>query len=577
FGYFTNFMDLPPGRKVRKLLRVFGHFFVKAHDRRSMRSARLVMTNSHFTARWIRRVYGVEPFVNYQGVDAEFFRPSSAVERNDHVLSVGRLDETKGHGFVLRALAKVPAPIRPQLVIVCDKFNPRVLEELKKDAERLGVSCDIRHRIDDEALRKLYQSSRLVLCGSVNEPFGLVPLEAMACGTPVIAVKEGGFLETVADGRTGFLLERDEFAWARKIEACLSDPEATEQMGRAGRSDVLERWTWGAFMDRMENVLHSVEEANRSSFGAGADTIRDHPLKKVSVILPSYNYAECLAEAIDSVLSQTYPNWELIIVDDGSSDHSPEIIERCAQDHPNRIRVFFHEGRRNRGLVETYRLGLEKCTGEYTAFIEADDIWLPGNLAAKVEILEKHKEVAVVHSAVEMFGDEDLIRSLNQKYRWKEFLKKKASRRPFFAFRHLMFYNFLLTFSSFVTRREALSGVDFSTKHPAWFDWWLLAQLSLKGSFFYMPQPHVKWRVHPKSYNLNYSGGIDDYREGLFFKEAISRYMKDYLQRERRNLDGVFAARLEEAIRLEEWLRVPRRVLSAAWRAFKRVCYNVKP
>jgi glycosyltransferase involved in cell wall biosynthesis len=246
---------LTPFQMIKKSVKIRDHFIVKREDRRSMRSARLVMTNSHFTARWIKRVYGIEASVNYQGVDADFFCPPEKRERGGHVLSVGRLDETKGHDFILRALAEIPKRARPPFIITCDRLDPRFFKKLQEDADRLGVDCDIRYRVSDEELRTIYQTSRLALCSSVNEPFGLVPLEAMACGTPVLAIKEGGFMETVRDGETGFLLDRDESLWARKIEACLADPAAMKEMGEAGRAEVLRRWTWGPFIERLEKIF----------------------------------------------------------------------------------------------------------------------------------------------------------------------------------------------------------------------------------------------------------------------------------------------------------------------------------
>jgi len=293
--------------------------------------------------------------------------------------------------------------------------------------------------------------------------------------------------------------------------------------------------------------------------------------KKVSVILPSYNYEMCVGDAIDSVLSQTYRNWELILVDDGSSDASPEILERYQREFPGKIRVYFHEGRRNRGLIETYRLGLEKCSGDYVAFIEADDVWFPENLARKIAVLDHHPDVAVVHSGVEMFGDDGLIQSLDEKYRWRKFLNSEIANRPFCAFTHLMRYNFLLTFSSFVTRRRLVEKADFSAKHKAWFDWWLLAQLSLQGKFFYLPERLLKWRVHGKSYNLLYSRSIDDFREGVLFTEAIHRHMKETLRKGEANLSNELLSHLDYVIKKEEWKKVPLWFLIVVKGAVKRI------
>jgi glycosyltransferase involved in cell wall biosynthesis len=293
--------------------------------------------------------------------------------------------------------------------------------------------------------------------------------------------------------------------------------------------------------------------------------------KKVSVVLPSYNYEMCVAEAVDSVIAQTYQNWELVIVDDGSTDGSAEVLARYEREFPGRIRVYFHEGRRNRGLIETYRLGLEKCGGDYVAFIEADDVWFPENLARKIAVLERHPDVAVVHSGVEMFGDDGLIRSLDEKYRWRKFLNSEIANKPFYAFTHLMRYNFLLTFSSFVTRRPLVEKADFSSKHKAWFDWWLLAQLSLQGKFFYLPEKLIKWRVHGKSYNLLYSRSIDDFREGVLFTESIQDHMKETLRKGEANLSSELLSHLDYVIKKEEGKRVPVWVLRAAKGIVKKI------
>ncbi len=96
-------------------------------------------------------------------------------------------------------------------------------------------------------------------------------------------------------------------------------------------------------------------------------------MPKVSVILPSYNYAMLLPRAIDSVLAQTFQDWELIIVDDGSPDGSVSVIESYLREYPGRIHFFQHENGQNKGLSFTYQKGFEECKGEYIALLEADD------------------------------------------------------------------------------------------------------------------------------------------------------------------------------------------------------------
>lgn len=247
------------GHSLTELLRSAGrlriHFLIKKEDRKAMRAASRVMTNSQFTAGWIKRVYGVDARVVYQGVDTDFFCPDRATDRKQEVLSVGRVDRTKGHDFIIRALGLMPEKKRPGLTIVCDFIDTGVLEELEREADRYAVRLSVRHRIPDEDLRQVYRESAMTLCAAIHEPFGLVPLESMACGTAVIAVDEGGFKETMIDGKTGYLLARDEKMWADRMGHLLSHPLESARMGRDGRNHVLAEWQSDFFVSRFEDNL----------------------------------------------------------------------------------------------------------------------------------------------------------------------------------------------------------------------------------------------------------------------------------------------------------------------------------
>lgn len=296
--------------------------------------------------------------------------------------------------------------------------------------------------------------------------------------------------------------------------------------------------------------------------------------KKVSVILPSYNYEKFISEAIDSVLAQTYQDWELIIVDDGSRDGSVAVIEQYTKRTPDKIKLFFHEGRQNKGMVETYKLGLRNCTGDTVAFLEADDSWGPDNLAAKVEVLEKYPEVAVVHSAVEIFGEKTLAREQERKYTWREFPAPHATGRPFYAFGYLMRFNFVMTFSTFMTKKENLADIDFAVSHTPWLDWWLLTQLSLKGKFFYLPESLVRWRVHANNYNRHYCRGVDEFREGTRLKLEIFLYLKNRLGRLNeagKGGGGDLRARLNRAVKREAAWRIVNYLFVGIKRTLKKI------
>lgn len=116
----------------------------------------------------------------------------------------------------------------------------------------------------------------------------------------------------------------------------------------------------------------------------------------VSVILIFLNCEKFFQEAIESVFTQTYRNWELLLVDDGSTDGSSKIALGYAGQHPNKIRYLEHAGHQNRGMSASRNLGIKNSTGKYVALLDADDVWLVHKLEQQVAILESHPEAAMV-------------------------------------------------------------------------------------------------------------------------------------------------------------------------------------
>ncbi|MGY8681581.1 glycosyltransferase family A protein [Bradyrhizobium sp. UFLA05-153] len=118
---------------------------------------------------------------------------------------------------------------------------------------------------------------------------------------------------------------------------------------------------------------------------------------KVSCIIIVYNGEQFLGEAIESVLAQSFADWELLIVDDGSTDSSREIARRFAQTYPDIIRSLRHADGRNHGMSATRNLGLSHARGDYVAFLDADDVWLPNKLTAQVAILDARPSVGATY------------------------------------------------------------------------------------------------------------------------------------------------------------------------------------
>src|SRR5690606_37354988 len=121
----------------------------------------------------------------------------------------------------------------------------------------------------------------------------------------------------------------------------------------------------------------------------------------VSVAMPVYNSERYVAEAIESVLNQSFGDFELLIIDDGSTDETPHILKRYEQ-ADDRVRVVWQE---HRGIPYTRNRAWESAQGTYLAWADSDDLCLPQRLEKQVAFLERHKDIAVCGGAIETFGN----------------------------------------------------------------------------------------------------------------------------------------------------------------------------
>ena len=120
----------------------------------------------------------------------------------------------------------------------------------------------------------------------------------------------------------------------------------------------------------------------------------DQPL--VSIILCFYNEERFIEQAVQSVINQTNTSWELILVDDGSSDLSVGMAKKYAEEYPDKIIYMEHEGHSNKGLSASRNAGIKISRGQFVAVIDADDVWLAGKLANQLFLFENHPDASVI-------------------------------------------------------------------------------------------------------------------------------------------------------------------------------------
>jgi len=212
----------------------------------------------------ILRHFAVDPdrvVVIHNGIDPDRFR---RVERRDaldrrgvrppYVLFVGRITDQKGIFHLLEAARKLPAGVQ---VVLCASApdTPEIEERLRRALTDHPNVLWISEMVPVDEVIQLYSHAAVFACPSIYEPFGLINLEAMACGTPVVASAVGGILEVVEDGRTGLLVppgNADELATA--LRRVLDDRDLAARFGEAGRRRVEERFSWASVAERTARV-----------------------------------------------------------------------------------------------------------------------------------------------------------------------------------------------------------------------------------------------------------------------------------------------------------------------------------
>ena len=216
---------------------------------------------------------------------------------------------------------------------------------------------------------------------------------------------------------------------------------------------------------------------------------------KISIVMASYNYAPIIGEAIESVINQTYKDWELIIVDDGSTDNSVEVIKRYLSD--NRIKLYINE--KNLGLAKTVRKGIQYSTSDWIAFLESDDKFFPNALEEKVKAISTDADI--IFSVLELFGDKECVIHLQKHFdNLNNFIVnlKKSGFIENFA-KILPKINVIPTFSVVMTKKELLAKCDFNPLCKSTLDYYLWAQLACY-KVYYINKKLTYWRMHKDSY-----------------------------------------------------------------------------
>lgn len=198
----------------------------------------------------------------------------------------------------------------------------------------------------------------------------------------------------------------------------------------------------------------------------------------VSVVIPVFNLEAYLGEAIDSVLGQTFRDFEILLVDDGSSDRGPEIIERYRRRHPEKVRVLSQD---HRGAAAARNAGIAAAAGDWIAFLDGDDVWKPGKLEIQLREAKKDPRIDFISTAAEIYGRSDLF---GERHPSGEDLKLE-----------LLLSGCFIVLSSVLLRRELLGTTLFAEQLPGAQDLDLYLRLADRSHFHFVPEPLILYRI----------------------------------------------------------------------------------
>jgi len=230
----------------------------------------------------------------------------------------------------------------------------------------------------------------------------------------------------------------------------------------------------------------------------------------VSVIMTVYNREKYISEAIESVLSQTFNDLELVIIDDFSIDRSKEIIKKF-KEKDNRIKILFHD--ENKGIARSSNDGLKMARGKFIAMLDSDDVW-------EVNKLEKQLKVLEIDENLIIWTDGELINE-NGKSLGKTFVQScNASNRKKSGdiFRELLVGN-IINKSSLVLKKKNLGNIKFDERFRRYDDHQIVVDLAKKYNYFFINEPLTKIRKHDN--NITFSNEKILELDGIIFYKYL--------------------------------------------------------
>jgi glycosyltransferase involved in cell wall biosynthesis/Tfp pilus assembly protein PilF len=466
-----------------------------------------ITTVSNRTASKIKNIYGRESVVFPNAVSEEVFNTDGVAYKLDqpYILMMGS-DETKFKGIddILSAYRLI-------------KKNGYDLDLVWITPNRPTVDYSEITKIfinpNQQTIAELYRGAWMYVSGSHYESFSLPCLEAMSCGCPVVTTENIGVTEYAKDRYNAILARIGDYEdIANKMIQLNNDTELRSKLIVNG-CITSNAYKWSDIIPNLLDYYRSVakykvkldnssgiykqdkvnikDAISSDKYLSDKKNVQTPPLsnEKISVIMPVYNGGYFLKDAIDSILKQTERNFELIIINDGSTDNSESLILSYSD---SRIKYIKQD---NAGEASARNKGLEFACGEYIVFQDADDVSLP----MRLETLKRHfysPQIGLVHSDMLLINEHSEPLSY-----WASQNTEISGLAQFFLKVGTPFNN-----PSMMIRRSAISNFIYDTSLKIGTDTHMVFQISSRWESIHISKPLYLYRRHQNNVtrNLNY-------------------------------------------------------------------------
>lgn len=248
-------------------------------------------------------------------------------------------------------------------------------------------------------------------------------------------------------------------------------------------------------------------------------------LPLVSIITPVYNGSKYLDQCVESVISQAYQNWELLLVDDGSKDQSLKKIKEWA-DKDSRIKVLTHIGNVNKGVSATRNLGISHSNGKYIALLDCDDVWFSEKLHKQVSILESDPELVLVYSKAIVIDDQGVPLSQSERKIKFPHIAGNGNPEKSNVFIRMLEDSIWMPTPTVIFPRQVINHVNGFVENLRYQceDHIFFILVSHLGPVYFIDHVLAKYRIHNNSYTSNNPWQISIFETYQVINDNLPQY-----------------------------------------------------